>query len=283
MIRKTLVLTAALFGLIVASAQAHTITIGASCGSVTVSWENFNDGDYGNHLNGGQNQPTYTVSFTPVGQTTPIVTTGSVTFGNSITERGVVQASQQVPLVPPLNGTVVVTSSWTAQQTSDGNYDSVTQTEDVTNCSYTPKISTTATPATAAVGSSITDIATLSRGYKPTGSITWRLYGPNDPTCSNPSAPLVSITNVNGDGPYPSPPLTPAQAGTYHWVASYDGDINNNAAYGQCSDAGETVTITPVIPGLTTTANPASAGVGASITDVAHLTGGHDPTAAYTS
>src|SRR5271163_1580454 len=243
MIRKTLVLTVALFALIVASAQAHTITIAPACGSVTISWENFNDGDFGNQANHGLNMPTYVIRFVPAGQSTPIVLTGQVTFDNSNTDRGVPQFMTTVA-IPRANGTVTVTSSWTADQTSDRNADSVTMTAQLSGCSQTPGISTTPQPTTAPVGSSVRDVATLTGGFDLTGSITWRLYGPGDPTCSNPNAPSVTVTDVSGDGSYTSPPLTPTQAGTYHWVATYDGDANNNAVSGICSDLGEVLTIT---------------------------------------
>ncbi len=278
MIRKTLVLTAVLFAVIVASAQAHTIAINATCGSVTLQWFNFNDGGFNNSLNGGQNTPTWQVAFTPAGQSSPTTNlSGQVTFGNQITERNVAQYTLTVG-IPAENGTVQVLSSWTSHQTSDGNADSVSQQATITTCSYTPSLTTSATPAVATAGTPITDVATLSGGFQPTGSITWRLYGPNDPNCTNPNAPLVTTTNVNGDGAYTSPPLTPTQAGSYHWVASYSGDVNNTPVGPVgCNDPNEAVTIRTT-PGLTTSASPAVATVGTAIADVATLSGGSDPT-----
>ena len=75
----------------------------------------------------------------------------------------------------------------------------------------------------------ITDVATLTGGDNPSGSITWKLYGPNDASCSGTPLTTAAVP-VSGDGPYTSPPLTPSTAGTYQWVATYSGDTNNTAA-----------------------------------------------------
>jgi hypothetical protein len=280
MIRKTLVLTVALFALIAASAQAHTIAIAPACGSVSISWLNFNDGNLNNQNNAGLNMPSYSVLFLADGSTTPVlVQSGHVTFDNSNTDRNVPQYTLVPPVtLPHANGYVQVTSTWTADQTSDGDAETHTFTDRVSGCINQPTLVTQATPTTATVGSPVHDVVTLSGGFQPTGSITWKLYGPADPTCSNPNAPSVTITNVNGDGPYPSPDLTPSEVGTYTWIAHYDGDINNNPFPGTCTDANETVTITPQSPRLSTSATPASATIGASITDVATLSGGLNPT-----
>ena len=141
---------------------------------------------------------------------------------------------------------------------------------------------TSATPASAAVGSPIKDVATLSGGDSPTGTITWSLYGPNDNACTG--TPLTtSAVTVTGDGSYTSPALDPGTAGTYHWVATYSGDVNN-VAVGPvgCTDPNETVTITKLTPALTTSATPASASVGSPIKDVATLSGGDSPTGTIT-
>ena len=154
--------------------------------------------------------------------------------------------------------------------------------ETVTITPLTPGLTTNASPASAAVGSAIKDTATLTGGDNPTGTITWSLYGPNDNACTG--TPLTtSAVTVTGDGPYTSPPLTPSTAGTYHWVATYSGDTNNNGVGPVgCTDPNETVTIGQVGPSLTTSATPASAPVGTTIKDVATLTGGDAPTGTIT-
>ncbi len=141
----------------------------------------------------------------------------------------------------------------------------------------TPGLTTSASPAVATVGTAIKDVATLSGGNDPTGTITWKLYGPSDNSCTAANPPTVTLA-VNGDGPYTSPTITPTQAGTYHWVASYGGDaFNLPVGPVGCNDPSEQVTI-QATPALTTSASPASATVGTSIKDVATLTGGDSPT-----
>ena len=190
---------------------------------------------------------------------------------------------------PTLTPTTAGTYHWAATYSGDtdntaiGPVGCTDPNETVTITKLTPGLTTSATPASAPVGTPIKDITTLTGGDHPTGSITWRLYGPNESTCTNPAAPSVTLTNVNGDGAYTSPSLTPSTAGTYHWVATYSGDTDNTAVGPVgCTNASETVTITKLTPGLTSSATPASAPVGTTIKDVATLTGGDAPTGTIT-
>ena len=105
-----------------------------------------------------------------------------------------------------------------------------------------PTISTTAS-ASVLVGGQIHDTATLAGGFNPTGTITFRLYGPNDATCAT-TAIFTSTVNVNGNDDYVSSAFTTTAAGTYRWVATYSGDANNAVASGSCNDANENVIVT---------------------------------------
>jgi hypothetical protein len=107
-----------------------------------------------------------------------------------------------------------------------------------------PTIST-AVSADVVLGGSVHDTATLAGGSSPTGQITFRLYGPNDPSCSGTPA-FTDTKTVSGNGPYDSASFTPTSAGTYRWTASYGGDSNNNAVAGACNDANESATVSPV-------------------------------------
>ena len=61
--------------------------------------------------------------------------------------------------------------------------------------------------APVAAGGTITDTATLSGGVNPTGTITFTLFGPNNPTCTGPAI-FTSTVPVNaGNGNYTSAPL----------------------------------------------------------------------------
>ncbi|MDQ6726796.1 MAG: right-handed parallel beta-helix repeat-containing protein, partial [Actinomycetota bacterium] len=115
-----------------------------------------------------------------------------------------------------------------------------------------PTIATTATPATAPVPSQITDTATLTGGANPTGSITFRLFGPTDTTCTGTPA-LTSTKTVTGNGTYTSDPYTATTPGAYRWIAAYSGDVNNAAVTGLCGDANETTDVTPPASTTTTT------------------------------
>ena len=81
-----------------------------------------------------------------------------------------------------------------------------------------PSISTTAS-AGVVVGNDIHDTATLSGGYNPTGSITFKLYSDDECTTEVDS----STATVNGNGDYDSDDYTTTAAGTYYWIASYGG------------------------------------------------------------
>lgn len=116
---------------------------------------------------------------------------------------------------------------------------------------------TQAQPASTTVGNSISDKATLTTGGSPTGNITFRLFGPNNATCS--ATPIfTSVVGVNGDGTYSSQSFTPLAPGTYNWIASYSDDANNPAASGACGDANETTTVNALPSSPTPTPTPAS-------------------------
>jgi hypothetical protein len=119
------------------------------------------------------------------------------------------------------------------------------------------------------------DTATLSGGVNPTGTITFKLYGPNDATCAN--AAIDSETaSVSGNGSYSTATgLTVSLAGTYQWVASYSGDANNNPASTKCGD--EPVVVSPASP--TGSSTPS---VIVIPDDSATLSGGVNPTGTLT-
>src|SRR3989442_9502985 len=66
----------------------------------------------------------------------------------------------------------------------------------------------------------------LTLGTNPTGTISFTLY--SDAGCTV-SVFTSSATVDHGNGDYSSGPFTATQAGTYHWRASYTGDLNNNS------------------------------------------------------
>src|SRR5437773_7848162 len=138
-----------------------------------------------------------------------------------------------------------------------------------------PALTTTASGSVAA-GGQVSDVAHLTLGTNPTGTISFTLY--SDAGCTISGSVFTSSATVNGNGDYSSGPFTATQAGTYHWRASYSGDGNNNpAGPTACADPAEAVVVTKASPALTTTAS-GSVAAGGSVNDVAHLTLGTNPT-----
>jgi hypothetical protein len=107
-----------------------------------------------------------------------------------------------------------------------------------------PTLTTNAVAGT--VGQPIHDVAHLSGGSNPTGTITWNVYASSDTTCTTPlnQQPSALTATVNGDNDYTSPNFTPSAAGSYQWVATYSGDSNNSTQKTACGDPNEVSTVT---------------------------------------
>ena len=93
----------------------------------------------------------------------------------------------------------------------------------------------------------LTDTATLTGLVGPvSGTVTFRLYGPNDAACASP--PIFTSTNPltptgPGTGSATSGGFTPPGPGIYRWRAFYSGDVNNVPVSGACNDANENVAV----------------------------------------
>jgi hypothetical protein len=137
---------------------------------------------------------------------------------------------------PAVSGTY----RWTADYSGDVNNDAASGAcndadEAVTAGKASPTI-TTKPSAGVTLGESITDTATLADEASPTaGNVTFVLYGPQDATCSQ-AAVFTSAVAISADGNATAAPFTPADAGTYRWIARYSGDANNGAAISGCDD-----------------------------------------------
>jgi len=103
----------------------------------------------------------------------------------------------------------------------------------------TPTITTLASPSVPA-GGLISDAATLTGGFAPAGTVTFTLYGPGDATCSN--ALWSTTVPVGAGGVSDSGDVEAGAAGTYNWVATYSGDLNNLPVSSECGS--EPVVIT---------------------------------------
>ena len=122
----------------------------------------------------------------------------------------------------------------------------------------------------------MTDTATLSGGFSPTGTITFTLYAPA--AC----VPVdTEIVTVSGNGTYTTPtgytlPTTGTVTGTYQWVATYSGDANNNGV--ASAKGNEPVVVAPANLLISTTPNPSDvtlsdAAPAAGVKDSATLSG----------
>ena len=111
--------------------------------------------------------------------------------------------------------------------------------------SQSAALTSSASASSIPLGGSTHDTATLSGGTSPpTGSLIFKLFGPNDPTCSAAPAYTSPLSTVTGDGAYMSPSFMPTAVGTYSWVDLYSGDTHNSAVSTMCGDRNETVSVT---------------------------------------
>ncbi len=152
----------------------------------------------------------------------------------------------------------------------------------------TPTQTPTPTP-TVTPGQTLTDSATLSGGFNPTGTITFYLFAPGVTPNGTDSNNVYSDTvTVSGNGSYATSTGTnpggymPTLTGTYQWVAVYSADGNNSAATGSFGSEPEAVGLPT--PSITTTPSPTIVplGTAASLTDTATLAGGANPTGTIT-
>ena len=248
---------------IVTSATAGPVKLGASISDQAT-------------LSDGVN-PTGSITFVAYGPNdaacaTPVFTSNAV----AVNGNGVYNSA------PAFTPTAVGTYRWIASYSGDANNNAVAGAcndpgESSVVTQATPAIATTASAGGTVGPTSVTDQATLTGGTNPTGSITFRLYGPDDATCANSPVFTSSPVAVNGNGIYTSPSFTPSAAGTYRWIASYSGDDGNAAVAGTCNDPGESVVLTKSdLTLVTMTASTVQ--LGTPIHDTATLAGGVNPT-----
>jgi hypothetical protein len=128
-------------------------------------------------------------------------------------------------------------------------------------------------PATGSAGNAIAASAikaALSGGSSPSGTITFKVFGPQasaPSSCTSGGTPLGSAT-VSGNGTY-SPPaaFTPSAAGGYWWYASYSGDAHNRPAVSACGASMPTTLVgTTTATTLSASRNPAMSGEPVSFT-----------------
>jgi hypothetical protein len=200
----------------------------------------------------GSAAPTGTIIFTLFGPNDATCATAAIfTSAVTVNGNGTYTSGSFTP-------SVIGTYRWIATYSGDANNaptatacGDANETVIVSAALNTPTLSTVASPGVA-FGGAIFDTATLSGGAAPTGTITFSLYGPNDPICDT-TAIFTSTAIVSGNGTYTSASSTPLAIGTYRWRAGYSGDANNAAVLTACADVSESVIVSsPAAAGIPT-------------------------------
>ena len=108
----------------------------------------------------------------------------------------------------------------------------------------TPSIVTQASPDIVVGSGQLSDRATVTGVVNPIGpqTVSFRLYGPNNATCASPPVFTSTVTLTVSEAQ--SALFTPTTAGTFRWIATYEGDANNIPAAGSCGDPTETRAVT---------------------------------------
>src|SRR6266849_1734200 len=165
-------------------------------------------------------------------------------------------------------GVLSTAGSWSFElRVSDSGSPSqvVTSNVSLTVKKASPTIAGTLSPNSLVAGSSVTDTATLTGGYKAGGSVTYGFYSGS--TCAGTFTTVGSAVSVtNGSVPNSASQKFDA-AGTYSWVVSYSGDTNNNPAVGSCQ------TLTVFAPPTLSVPGPQTVNAGSTIHFIVNATG----------
>ncbi|MEA2232315.1 MAG: hypothetical protein QOD83_2131 [Solirubrobacteraceae bacterium] len=189
----------------------------------------------------------------------------------------------------PFTPTVTGTYHWIATYSGDinnaptqGACNDASETTVVTLT--TPTITTNASANTTLGAGVLSDAATVSGRLSPQSGATilFELFGPADATCTGTPMFTSTVAYPVAGGSVTSAPFTPPGAGTYHWVATYSGDVNNATVKGACNDANETTVVSRAAPSITTNASPDIMQGAGTLLDHATVTGRVNPVAGAT-
>ena len=92
--------------------------------------------------------------------------------------------------------------------------------EVILNSAPEPTSIVTQATGTVTIGSSIQDSATVTPADAE-GTVTFRLYGPGDTTCSGPAIFTSADRPLDASGVATSASFTPTAVGTYRWIANF--------------------------------------------------------------
>ena len=185
--------------------------------------------------------------------------------------------------------TLVGTYRWVASYSGDVNNASKTglcndanETREVTRAK--PAITTNASADVVLGAGALHDNATVLQRQNPGASATieFRLYGPNNGSCTGTPIFTSTVPYPAAGGSVPSASFTPTQLGTYRWIALYSGDVNNVPVMGACNDANENTEVTLPKPTITTVASADIVLGAGSLLDNATVSGRVSPQAGAT-
>jgi uncharacterized repeat protein (TIGR01451 family) len=228
----------------------------------------------------GMPAPTGTVTFTAYGPSPTPDCTGQPAFDSGPVAlrpgTGPVESTATASFTPPPEAGSYY---WRVSYSGDDNYAALPPSpcgetgETSTVTPAAPSIATRATTATLP-DASVSDAATVTGipgAPIPTGTVTFRLYGPSDtPACTGDPA-FGPATVPLTDGTATSPEFSPTVAGDYFWLADYSGDANYEPVTSTCDDPNEKSPITKSAVLLTSSATHAR--FGDKISDTGLLVG----------
>lgn len=191
---------------------------------------------------------------------------------------------------PAFTPTRAGTYRWIARYSGDSNNSaaagSCNDAGESTVVAQAPtSITTTASAGITLGAGTLTDTADVSGrvNAQSDGTITFRLFGPDDGACiGTPAFAPAPVPYPAANGPVTSPAFTPTSAGTYRWVATYSGDANNVASASGCNAANESAVVTPAPTSVSTTAVANVTLGGAALSDSAVVSGRMNPQAGAT-
>src|SRR3989442_5797465 len=172
-------------------------------------------------LSGGSS-PTGSIAFT-LYDPDQATCTGTPRFTQTVTVTGNGTYSTTGRFVTDKPGTW----RWTASYSGDASNNPAStgcNDEQVAICKASQALTTTASGSVAA-GGQVSDVAHLTLGTNPTGTISFTLY--SDAGCT--VSVFTSSATVSGNGDYSSGPFTATQAGPYDWRARCLGGGSNKA------------------------------------------------------
>src|SRR6266487_2199196 len=230
-------------------------------------------------LSGSNGAVTGTVKFFVCGPaaSNPDCTSGGTQVGGAVTIVGGQAVSG--PFTPPATGHYCFRGEYTPDAFAPYSPSNHTDTtlECFTVTAQTAINTNAGGPFTIGVGGTValSDTATLSGGTSDaTGTISFKLY--NDANCTVQVGSTVTKT-VAGNGVYVSPAIVVSATGTYHWIASYNGDTKNFGTTSACGAPNENPVVNPRPTTLTTNAGgPFVLGADGTValSDTATLSGG---------